>query len=102
VIAVALAPRNPFDVEDKALVELSLSRREKLLARLRRSIDPSDIPISVELVQGERVQQIAAAAHRHDADVIVVGEKTRWFWSPIPRFSQQLVGRIQRPLVVVN
>ena len=74
IVSVALGWVNLEDVEDKALAELSLNRRKKELDALRSRIADQGLAVHMDLLEGNRPQQIVDAATRHAADVIVLGE----------------------------
>jgi nucleotide-binding universal stress UspA family protein len=75
VISVALAPGIPGDVESKALVDYSLHHRRQLLNELEPHAATKGVKALFEVLQGRAAEQIICYADRHDADLIVVGNR---------------------------
>lgn len=96
VVSVALGWLNREDVEDKALAELSFYRRKRQLDALRSTVADHGIAVHLELLEGNRARQIADAAVRHAADVIVLGGRTRSaLFQEVAKLAKQPVLPIQ-------
>jgi len=93
VLAVAHPPEIGDDVESEAVIENSRSYHEKLLEALRQVSAEAKVKAHFEVAVGHPAEQIMYHADRHEADLIVVGDRGR------SKFARLLLGSVSKQVV---
>ena len=92
------------DVETEAVVENSREYHRKLLAPLRRRTEQAGVKAHFEVAIGHPAEQIIFHADKHQADLIVVGDRGRSKFARLllGSVSKQVVQYAGRPVLVVR
>jgi nucleotide-binding universal stress UspA family protein len=104
VLSVVRPPEVGDDVETEAVIESSRQYHRHMLAELKSSIAAKGVKTHFEISVGHPAEQIIYDADRHDADLIVVGDRGR---SKLVRImlgsvSKQVVQHAGRAVLVVR
>lgn len=104
VLSVVRPPEIGDDVETEAVIESSRQYHRHMLAELKSSIAAKGVKTHFEVSVGHPAEQIIYDADRHDADLIVVGDRGR---SKLVRImlgsvSKQVVQHAGRAVLVVR
>jgi len=92
------------DVETEAVIENSREYHRELLAPLRRRTEQAGVKAHFEVAVGHPAEQIIFHADRHQADLIVVGDRGRSKFARLllGSVSKQVVQYAGRPVLVVR
>ena len=92
------------DVETEAVIENSREYHRKLLAPLRRRAEQAGVKAHFEVAIGHPAEQLIFHADRHQADLIVVGDRGRSKFARLllGSVSKQVVQYAGRPVLVVR
>ena len=93
VVSVARPSEVGDDVETEAVIEHSRRYHRRLLAELKTSAATKGVRTHYEVVVGHPAEQIIYHADKHQADVIVVGDRGR------SKFAKLLLGSISKNVV---
>ena len=93
VLSVARPPEVADDVETEAVIENSRRYHRDLLAELEPVTSAKGIKAHFEVGVGHPAEQIIYSADRHEADLIVVGDRGR------SKFARLLLGSVSKQVV---
>ncbi len=93
VLTVSRPPEIGDDVETEAVIENSREHHRKALAPLRQKAMQGGIRAHFEVAVGHPAEQIIFHADRHQADLIVVGDRGR------SKFARLLLGSVSKTVV---
>lgn len=93
VLSVARPPEVGDDVETEAVIEHSRQYHRRLLAELKSSVAAKNVKAHYEVAIGHPAEQIIYHADRHQADLIVVGDRGR------SKFAKLLLGSVSKQVV---
>jgi len=93
VLSVARPSEVGDDVETEAVIEHSRQYHRRLLAELKTSVMTKDVKTHYEVAVGHPAEQIIYYADKHQADLIVVGDRGR------SKFVKLLLGSTSKHVV---
>lgn len=92
VISVARPSEVGDDVETEAVIEHSRAYHRGLLAELKSAVAAKGVKTHYEVAVGHPAEQIIYHADRHQADLIVVGDRGR------SKFARLLLGSVSKQI----
>jgi len=92
------------DVETEAVIEHSRQYHRRLLAELKTSVTTKGVKTHYEVAVGHPAEQIIYHADKHQADLIVVGDRGRSKFAKLVlgSVSKNVVQYAGRPVLVVR
>ena len=102
VFGVALPALNPGDIDDRALTMLSLARHRKQIERARRKLAASAVRVKIEVVQGTKEDEISNAVARFGADVLLIGERSKFGRALFGAIAPAIERRLSIPVMAVK
>lgn len=104
VITVAPVPEIPDEVESEAEIELSRTKHQQFLDRLKHRAQLRKIPLHAQMRVGHAAQQVLEHAEGLPADLLVVGHRghgafERWRLGSV---TQRVIAYAECPVLVVR
>lgn len=104
VLSVVRPPEIADDVEIEGVIENSRKYHRRMLAELKPALREKKVKSVLEVAVGHPAEQIIYHADKHDADVIVLGDRghSKFRRLLLGSVSKQVTEHADRPVLVVR